>query len=79
MEQGEVCSPILFSLFINELTLVVIQNGRNSTLFTTGYFELFILLLADDVALFSETLSGLQTVELFATRCMLLSVNSNYE
>ena len=39
VNQGDVCSPILFSLFINELTLEVIQNGRHGALFATDYFE----------------------------------------
>ena len=52
--------PCLFSLFINELALEVTQNGRHGASFTNDYFELFILLQADDV-LFSETVIGLQT------------------
>ena len=60
VKQGDVCSPILFSLFINELILEVSQNGKHGVLFTTDYFELFILLLADDVVLLSETVIGLQ-------------------
>ena len=52
--------PSLFSLFINELALEVIQNVRHGASFINDYFELFILLQADDV-LFSETVIGLQT------------------
>ena len=54
MKQSDVCSPILFYLFINELTLEVIRKGRQGASFTSDYFELFILLLADDVVLLSE-------------------------
>ena len=61
MKQGDVCSPVLFSLFINELTSEVMEKGRHGASFTNDYFELFILLLADDVVLFSETVVGLQT------------------
>ena len=61
MKQGDVCSPVLFSLFINELALEVIQNDRHGASFINDYFELFILLLADDVALLLETVIGLQT------------------
>ena len=61
VKQGDVCSPILFSLFINELAMEVIRCGKHGALFTIDYFELFILLLADDVALLSETVVGLQT------------------
>jgi hypothetical protein len=51
----------LVSLFINELALEVIRKGRHGATFSYDYFELFILLLADDVALLSETVIGLQT------------------
>ena len=61
VKEGDVRSPFLFSLFINELALEVIQNGRHGASFIDDYFELFILLLADDVVLLSETVIGLQT------------------
>ena len=61
VKQGDVCSPILFSLFINELALQVIDKGRHGACFMIDAFELFILLLADDVILMSETVVGLQT------------------
>ena len=60
-ETGGCCSPVLFSLFINELALEVIQNGRHGASFINDYFELLILLLADDVVLLLETVIGLQT------------------
>ena len=60
VKQGDVCSSVLFSLFINELTLEVIQNGRHGALFTTDNLELFIMLLADDAIVLSETVIGLQ-------------------
>jgi hypothetical protein len=61
VKQGDVCSPILFSLFINEVTKEVIENGRHGGTFINDALELFILLLADDIALISETIVGLQT------------------
>jgi hypothetical protein len=61
VKQGDVCSPVLFSLFINELTIEVINKGRHGARFTIDFMELFIMLLADDVVLFSETVVGLQT------------------
>ena len=60
VKQGDNCSPVLFSLFINELALEVIRNGRHGASFLLDPYELFILLLADDVALISETPIGLQ-------------------
>ena len=61
MKQGDACGPILFSLFINELALQMIDKGRHGSCFMVDAFELFILLLADDVILMSETVVGLQT------------------
>ena len=61
VKQGDVCSPVLFSIFINELALEVIRNGRHGAMFKPDAFELFILLLADDIVLLSETVVGLQT------------------
>ena len=43
VKQGDACSPVLLSLFINGLALEVIQNGSHGATFTTDYFELFIL------------------------------------
>ena len=59
VKQGDICSPVLFSLFINELALEVIRRGRHGI--NLEDFELFILLLADDVVLLSESIVGLQT------------------
>ena len=59
VKQGDVCSPILFSLFINELALQVIDKGRYGACCMIDAFGLFILLLADDVILMSETVVGL--------------------
>ena len=61
VKQGDICSPILFSLFINELAKEIIENGRHGARFTSDLVELFILLLADDIALISESIIGLQT------------------
>ena len=60
VKQGDVCSPVLFSLFVNELALDVIDNGRHGATFNIDFYELFILLLADDVVLLSESVVGLQ-------------------
>jgi len=61
VKQGDVCSPILFSLFINELAVEIINRGRHGVTFSLDAFELFVMLLADDVVLVSETIIGLQT------------------
>ena len=60
-ERGGCCSPVLFSLFINELVLEVVENGRHGASFINDYFELFIFLLADVIVLLSGTVISLQT------------------
>ena len=65
VKQGDVCSPILFYLFINEFTLVAIKKKKKKV-GTVHHLpmiilKLFILFLADDVVLLSETAVGLQT------------------
>ena len=61
VKQGDVCSPVLFSLFINELALEIISNGRHGVTLSPDLIELFILLFADDIVLLSETVIGLQS------------------
>ena len=61
VKQGDVCSPVLFSLFINELALEIIENGSHGATISPDIIELFILLFADDIVLLSETTVGLQT------------------
>ena len=41
MKQGDVCSPILFSLFINKLALQVAEKGRHAACFMADAFELY--------------------------------------
>ena len=49
LKQGEVCSPVLFSLFINELDREIVQRGRHGIQLIPDLIEIFILLFADDV------------------------------
>jgi hypothetical protein len=60
LKQGEVCSPILFSLFINELTKEINMNGRHGIQLSPELVQILILLFADDVALLSDSVVGLQ-------------------
>ena len=61
VKQGDILSPVLFTLFVNELANDIIQNGRHGVTFSIDTLELFILLLADDIVLLAETIVGLQT------------------
>ena len=58
VKHGDVCSPLLFSLFINELALDIINGGRHGSVLTPTLVELFILLFADDIILLFESAIG---------------------
>ena len=60
LKQGEICSPVLFSLFINELAEEVTQRGKHGVPLSPDLIQILILLFADDVALVSTTVIGLQ-------------------
>ena len=77
--QGEVCSPILFSLLINELALDIIKGGRHGAILTSMLVEIFILLFADDILL-SETAVGLQNqLNILYRSSEKLQLNVNFD
>ena len=49
VKQGDLCSPILFSLFINELALNIIDDGKHGAVLTSTLID--ILLFADGILL----------------------------
>ena len=51
LKQGEITSPLLFSLFINDLAADIIKNGTHGIQSLPDMIELFILLFADDIVL----------------------------
>ena len=80
VRQGCVLSPTLFSVFINQLANHVDANGRHGVQMLPGLMELFILLFADDVALLSTSIIGLQNqLDVLSNCCtnMKLAVNIN--
>ena len=56
--QGEIMSPILFSIFLNDLEMQLSDNDNDGI--TIDQRSLYLLLFADDAAIFSETREGLQ-------------------
>lgn len=57
--QGEVLSPFLFSLFINDLEIYLQQN-TNAGL-TLDQLSIYLLMFADDAVIFSDSVDGLQS------------------
>ena len=51
-------SPVLFALFINEIEINLIVKGCIP--YECANISLFLLMYADDLVLFSETVNGLQ-------------------
>jgi hypothetical protein len=60
VKQGESCSPILFSIFINELADEITRCGKHGITLAPSIVKILILLFADDVVLMSHTVVGLQ-------------------
>ena len=60
LKQGENCSPILFSLLINELANGVEQHRKHGITLSPYLIQILIMLLADDMLLISNTVVGLQ-------------------
>lgn len=76
--RGEVLSPILFSLYVNDFEMEFLNNGNIPV--EVKDLSLFLLMYADDMILFSESIEGLQNMlnNLFTyTQKWNLTVNIN--
>ena len=60
VKQGEVLSPALFSLLINELANEIVRYGRHGVQILPDILQIFILMFADDIILMSDSVCGLQ-------------------
>ena len=60
LKQGDSCSPILFSLLINELANEIVLNDKHGISLSPDILQILIMLFADDVVLLSNTIVGLQ-------------------
>ena len=56
--QGDALSPVLFSLFVNDIELDLLNHCNNS--YELKYLNLLLLMYADDTVIFSESIEGLQ-------------------
>ena len=72
LRQGCNLSPLLFSIFINELTVDIQDSGAQGVQLTPSLIHVLSLLFADDVALLADTIVGLQkqlnTLQRFCTK-----------
>ena len=60
VRQGCVLSPTLFSFLINELALEISAKGMHGVQLSPDVIQILIILFADDVALTSFSIAGLQ-------------------
>ena len=62
LKQGDSCSPILFSLLINELANEIVLKGKHVRYITLSpdILNILIMLFADDDVLLSNSIVGLQ-------------------
>ena len=80
LKQGEITSPLPFSLLINVLTLDIMNNGKHGVQLHPDITELFIMLFADDVVLLSYTPVGLlHQLNLLARNADPLDLTVNLE
>ena len=68
VRQGECLSPFLFSMFVNDLEDVFVQNGVNGV--DVYMFKLFLILYADDIVIFANCQEELQAnLDILYTYC----------
>ena len=60
LKQGYLCSPILFTYFVNELASNRTGSGSHGMQLLPSQIEIFPMLFADDLALLFSTTTGLQ-------------------
>ena len=85
VRQGENLSPLLFSIFLNDLEDYLISEGCNGILINFDsediyvYIKLFLFLYADDTVLFADNEYELQKqLDAFTLFCEQLKLNINY-
>lgn len=84
VRQGENLSPILFSLYLNDLESYLTETSNGiplniNTGTTMNFLKLLILLYADDTIIFSESNTELQTcLNRFDAYCKEWKLNVNY-
>ena len=78
--QGCKCSPVIFSLFINDLVSYLRQECNYGIFVSEDTDELIALMYADDIANFADTVARLQKqIDILSTfcHCVKMKVNLN--
>lgn len=76
--QGEILSPFLFSIFLNDIEMHLSKNIQDGV--TLDHLQLYLLLFADDAVLVSETPDGLQrALDNLHDYCIRWNLNVNTE
>ena len=76
VRQGECLSPLLFSLYLNDIEEQFIQSGLDGL--DINIFKVFILLYADDIEIFSKTAEELQSgLDLLSEYCQQWKLSIN--
>ncbi|XP_053403102.1 uncharacterized protein LOC128558242 [Mercenaria mercenaria] len=76
--QGEITSPILFSLFINDLEIALQANVFSGI--NLDQISIYLILFADDCILLSDTPEGLQShLDLLAEYCIKWKLTVNID
>ncbi len=80
LRQGCVLSPLLFSFFINELALEIESTCYPGVQLHPDIVQMFLLLFADDIALFADSVFGLQKrINVLETFCNTHHLTVNLE
>ena len=76
--QGEIMSPILFSLFLNDIEMQLADRGNEGI--TIEQLSIYLLLFADDAVIFSEPPEGLQkSLDNFEIYCKKWNLTVNVQ
>jgi len=76
VRHGECVYPFLFSMFINDLENMFVENGVNGI--DVNMFKLFLILHADDIVVFANSIHDLQnSLDLLYAYCNKWKLRGN--